>query len=127
MITHDLGVVAGMADRVAVMYAGKVVETGTLREIYYQSRHPYTWGLLNSVPRIDAENKAELVPIHGTPPDLFAPPPGCAFAARCKYAMEVCLEEQPMETTLTETHRLSCWLCHPMAPEVARPVLGGNL
>ena len=116
MITHDLGVVAGMAERVIVMYAGKVVESGLLQDVYYNSKHPYTWGLLKSVPRLDASNKEDLIPIKGTPPDLFAPPKGCAFAARCKYAMEVCTEYQPPEMDINEHHKASCWLNHPNAP-----------
>ncbi|WP_442603752.1 ABC transporter ATP-binding protein [Paenibacillus sp. KN14-4R] len=125
VITHDLGVVADMAERVVVMYAGKVVEQGTVDEIFYDSVHPYTWGLLRSVPRLDHDGK-DLVPIPGTPPDLFAPPKGCAFAARCPYAMQVCLEIDPETTSLTETHRAACWLLHPDAPKVERPIEAGG-
>ncbi|TXK77145.1 ABC transporter ATP-binding protein [Paenibacillus sp. N3.4] len=126
LITHDLGVVADMADRVVVMYAGKIVEQGTVDEIFYDPQHPYTWGLLRSVPRLDTKSNEELVPIPGTPPDLFAPPKGCAFAARCPYAMQVCLGEDPDHTTLSETHSSACWLLHPDAPKVERPVgVGG--
>jgi oligopeptide transport system ATP-binding protein len=126
LITHDLGVVAGMAERIIVMYAGKVVESGTVEEIFYNPKHPYTWGLLKSVPRLDAENKEELIPIIGTPPDLFAPPVGCAFAARCAYAMEVCYEHQPEETVDEKGHLVSCFLQHPLAEKVERPVgIGG--
>ncbi|ETI67105.1 ABC transporter ATP-binding protein [Neobacillus vireti] len=109
LITHDLGVVAQVADRIAVMYAGRIVELGTRREIFYQPQHPYTKGLLQSVPRLDAE-KAELVPIPGTPPDLFSPPVGCAFAARCPYAMEVCERVYPIETHISQQHQVDCWL-----------------
>jgi dipeptide transport system ATP-binding protein len=109
LITHDLGVVAQVADRIAVMYAGRIVEIGTRREIFYQPQHPYTKGLLQSVPRLDAEG-AELVPIPGTPPDLFSPPKGCAFAARCPYAMEVCERVYPFETSLSHHHYVNCWL-----------------
>ncbi|AIM17837.1 ABC transporter ATP-binding protein [Neobacillus sp.] len=109
LITHDLGVVAQVADRIAVMYAGRIVEIGTRREIFYQQQHPYTKGLLQSVPRLDAEG-AELVPIPGTPPDLFSPPKGCAFAARCPYAMEVCERVYPFETSLSHHHYVNCWL-----------------
>ncbi|MEK8129707.1 ABC transporter ATP-binding protein [Paenibacillus filicis] len=126
VITHDLGVVAEMAQRVVVMYAGKVVEQGTVDEIFYRSRHPYTWGLLRSVPRLDQEKNSELVPIPGTPPDLFAPPKGCAFAARCPYAMKVCQEYDPEQTQLTETHSAACWLLHEDAPKVERPVEAGG-
>ncbi len=127
LITHDLGVVAGMAERIVVMYAGKVVESGTLNEIFYNPLHPYTWGLLKSVPRIDANQKEELVPIVGTPPDLFAPPVGCAFADRCPYAMKVC-KEIPPDLWVTETgHSTLCWLQHPDAPEIDRPFGTGGL
>ncbi|MDF1509494.1 ABC transporter ATP-binding protein [Robertmurraya sp. DFI.2.37] len=109
LITHDLGVVAQVADRIAVMYAGKVVETGTRRDIFYKPQHPYTKGLLNSVPRLDLEN-AELIPIAGSPPDLFAPPPGCPFVARCQYAMEVCDKVYPQKTKYGKEHHVNCWL-----------------
>lgn len=109
LITHDLGVVAQVADRIAVMYAGKIVELGSRREIFYQPKHPYTQGLLQSVPRLDIE-KAELVPIPGSPPDLFSPPVGCAFAARCPYAMEVCDRVYPQSTALSNHHYVDCWL-----------------
>ncbi|MEQ2525893.1 ABC transporter ATP-binding protein [Robertmurraya yapensis] len=109
LITHDLGVVAQVADRVAVMYGGKIIETGTKREIFYEPQHPYTKGLLNSVPRIDIED-AELVPIAGTPPDLFAPPAGCPFVARCGYAMEVCDRIYPTQTLKGNEHQVYCWL-----------------
>ncbi|UJF35125.1 ABC transporter ATP-binding protein [Paenibacillus hexagrammi] len=127
VITHDLGVVADMAQRVVVMYAGKIVEQGTVDEIFYDPQHPYTWGLLRSVPRLDTNSDEELIPIPGTPPDLFAPPKGCAFAARCPYAMKACLEEDPEHTPLSETHSAACWLLHPDAPKVERPVqIGGH-
>jgi dipeptide transport system ATP-binding protein len=109
LITHDLGVVAQVADRVAVMYAGKIVEIGSRREIFYRPQHPYTIGLLQSVPRLDIE-KAELVPIPGTPPDLFSPPAGCAFAARCKYLMDVCERVYPVQSSLSNYHHVDCWL-----------------
>ena len=118
IITHDLGVVAGMAEKIVVMYAGKIVERGTADDIFYSPVHPYTWGLLQSVPRVDAENKERLVPILGTPPDLLRPPAGCAFAARCPYSMKICYREQPPETVVTDTHSASCWLRHPKAPKV---------
>lgn len=109
LITHDLGVVAQVATRIAVMYAGKIVELGSRREIFYQPQHPYTRGLLQSVPRLDIE-RDELVPIPGTPPDLFSPPVGCAFAARCPYAMEVCDQATPFKTQLSNYHDVDCWL-----------------
>jgi len=122
LITHDLGVVADMAERIIVMYAGEVVESGTVEDIFYNPQHPYTWGLLKSVPRLDAENKEHLIPITGTPPDLFAPPQGCAFAARCKYSMEVCYETPPCNMEYNKDHYAACWLAHPYAPKVERPI-----
>lgn len=122
IITHDLGVVAQVADRVAVMYAGKIVESGNRREIFYRGEHPYTKGLLNSVPRLDLEDEV-LVPIIGSPPDLFSPPTGCAFAARCEYAMEVCERVYPMKTHLSEEHHVDCWLQDPRAPKPIKTVI----
>ncbi len=124
LITHDLGVVADIADRVNVMYAGEIVESGTLNEIFYDPYHPYTWGLLESVPRLDMAEDKPLVPIPGTPPDLLDPPKGCPFADRCKYAMVICKEQHPEMTSCSKTHKVSCWLTHPDAPKVERP-LGG--
>ncbi|OMF53416.1 peptide ABC transporter ATP-binding protein [Paenibacillus sp. FSL R5-0490] len=109
IITHDLGVVAQVADRIAVMYAGKIVEAGERREIFYNPQHPYTKGLLNSVPRLDLDG-ADLIPIGGSPPDLFAPPAGCPFFARCGYAMEVCDRVYPYKTHLSRDHHVDCWL-----------------
>lgn len=116
IITHDLGVVAKIADRVNVMYAGKVVESGPVRDIFYNPQHPYTKGLLASMPRLDMDRSIPLSPIPGTPPDLFAPPVGCAFAARCNYALEVCRKHQPEQTNVGENHhQVSCWLQDPRA------------
>ncbi|MGE5631789.1 MAG: ABC transporter ATP-binding protein [Caulobacteraceae bacterium] len=127
LITHDLGVVADMAQRIIVMYAGKIVESGTLEDIFYRPKHPYTWGLLKSVPRLDAKQKENLMPIEGTPPDLFAPPAGCGFAARCEYCMNICKEKQPEFTEVAEGHHSACWLTHPNAPKVNPPVgIGGE-
>lgn len=109
LITHDLGVVAQVADRVAVMYAGKVVEAGSRREIFYQPQHPYTKGLLRSIPRLDIEGE-ELIPIAGSPPDLFSPPQGCPFSARCEHAMEVCDRIYPYTSALSKEHHVDCWL-----------------
>lgn len=109
IITHDLGVVAQVADRIAVMYAGKIVEAGERREIFYNPQHPYTKGLLNSVPRLDLDG-ADLVPIGGSPPDLFSPPAGCPFAARCDFTMEVCDRVYPYKTRLSREHHVDCWL-----------------
>lgn len=109
LITHDLGVVAKIADRIAVMYAGKVIEIGEKREIFYTPQHPYTKGLLNSVPRLDLKEE-ELQPIEGTPPDLFSPPKGCPFTARCPFAMDVCGHVYPETTQLSKDHAVDCWL-----------------
>ncbi|GGA20765.1 ABC transporter ATP-binding protein [Paenibacillus physcomitrellae] len=118
LITHDLGVVAGMCDRVIVMYAGEVVETGTKWEIFKNPSHPYTQGLLRSLPRVDQSKDEPLIPIPGTPPDLIKPPVGCPFAARCPHAMKVCEQIDPDPTEFSETHMARCWLHHPMAQEV---------
>lgn len=118
LVTHDLGVVANFADRIQVMYAGQVVERGTTDEIFYESRHPYTWALLNSVPRLGSESKEELYALGGTPPDLLLPLNHCPFADRCEYCMPICKECQPEETALSDTHKVSCWLMHEKAPKV---------
>lgn len=115
LITHDLGVVAGFASRVLVMYAGKVVESGPTGEIFYHPQHPYTRGLLASLPRPGQGIREKLNPIAGRPPDLLKPPRGCAFWPRCGRAMLVCRELQPEETSLSDFHRVSCWLTHPYA------------
>ncbi|MGQ5113596.1 ABC transporter ATP-binding protein [Bacillus halotolerans] len=120
LITHDLGVVAQVADRVAVMYAGKIAEVGTRKDIFYKPQHPYTKGLLNSVPRLDLEG-AELIPIDGTPPDLFSPPPGCPFAARCPSRMIVCDRVYPDQTVRSGTHAVHCWLQDKRAEHAVRP------
>lgn len=109
LITHDLGVVAKIADRIAVMYAGKIIELGAKREIFYTPQHPYTQGLLKSVPRLDLLEE-ELQPIEGTPPDLFSPPTGCPFTARCPFAMEVCEHIHPTTTVKSTSHQVDCWL-----------------
>ncbi|MGF7057346.1 ABC transporter ATP-binding protein [Brassicibacter mesophilus] len=126
LITHDLGVVADVADRVVVMYAGVIIESGTLDEIFYKPQHPYTWGLLKSVPRLDTKEDERLLPIDGTPPDLFAPPKGCPFAARCDYAMPVCRDNYPEKSQLSDTHHVHCWLQHEMAPKVENPTAKGG-
>ncbi|AWB45375.1 peptide ABC transporter ATP-binding protein [Paenibacillus sp. CAA11] len=117
IITHDLGVVAGMCDRVIVMYAGEIVETGTKREIFKYPQHPYTRGLLRSLPRLDQKRSEPLVPIIGTPPDLLHPPIGCSFAARCEHAMKVCAKHSPDAVRFSETQAASCWLHHALAKE----------
>ncbi|MEK4511872.1 ABC transporter ATP-binding protein [Paenibacillus sp. FSL K6-2524] len=117
LITHDLGVVAGMCDRVIVMYAGEVVETGDRWEIFNNPQHPYTKGLLRSMPRLDQKKGEPLIPIIGTPPDLIKPPIGCPFAARCDQAMAICERIDPAATQFSETHTARCWDLHPMAKE----------
>lgn len=115
LITHDLGVVAKTADRIAVFYAGQVVETGSCDAIFYNPSHPYTRALLGSIPRIDATRATQLSAIAGTPPDLFSPPAGCAFFARCTRAMKICATLAPPPMTVGEGQTASCWLHHPMA------------
>ena len=118
-ITHDLGVVANMADRIAVMYAGKIVEYGTAEDIFYDPRHPYTWALLSSMPDLNTNEKLESIP--GTPPNMIYPPVGDAFAERNKYALEIDFEMQPPFFEISETHKAATWLLHPDAPKVATP------
>ena len=118
-ITHDLGVVANMADRIAVMYAGKIVEYGTAEDIFYDPRHPYTWALLSSMPDLDTDEKLDAIP--GTPPNMIYPPVGDAFADRNKYAMEIDFEMQPPMFEVSETHYAATWLLHPNAPKVEIP------
>ncbi|MBC2582769.1 ABC transporter ATP-binding protein [Clostridium sp. DJ247] len=128
LITHDLGVVADVSDRIQVMYAGQIIERGATDEIFYNPQHPYTWALLQSVPRLETQHKDALYSIHGTPPDLIKPPIGCPFAARCEYAMQICREEVPKVTKLSETHEVQCWLKHEYAPKVQLPAgIGGAI
>lgn len=110
MITHDLGVVASMCEKIAVMYAGHIVEYGTADEIFYESSHEYTKGLIKSIPKLTAEEKERLVPIEGQPVDLLNPPAGCPFAPRCEKCMKICLEKMPPKTQLSDTHYSHCWL-----------------
>ena len=119
-ITHDLGVVANVADRVAVMYGGKIVEIGTVDEIFYNPQHPYTWGLLSSMPSLDSADE-KLYAIPGTPPDLLHPPKGDAFALRSDYALKIDLEESPPFFKVSDTHSAATWLLHPDAPQVEPP------
>ncbi len=118
-ITHDLGVVANMADRIAVMYAGKIVEYGTAEEVFYNPQHPYTWALLSSMPDLDTNEKLDAIP--GTPPNMIYPPVGDAFAERNKYAMEIDFEMQPPMYEVSPTHYAATWLLHPNAPKVEMP------
>ena len=119
LITHDLGVIAGAADRVLVMYGGQIMERGTRREIFYDPAHPYTRGLLRSVPNPDSLTRERLIPIEGQPPDLLNPPAGCPYAPRCPEAMRVCLEYPPQRRELSGTHSAYCWLLN-------RPVGGAG-
>ncbi|WP_234123488.1 ABC transporter ATP-binding protein [Clostridium hydrogenum] len=118
LITHDLGVVADVCSRINVMYGGVVVESGSARDIFYNANHPYTWGLLRSIPNPKLATKERLKPIEGTPPDLLAPPVGCPFADRCDYAMKICFKSRPEKYKINEEHYSSCWLNHPYAPKV---------
>lgn len=118
-ITHDLGVVANMADDIAVMYAGKIVEYGTADDIFYDPRHPYTWALLSSMPDLDTNERLDAIP--GTPPNMIYPPAGDAFADRNKYAMQIDFEKQPPMFRVSETHKAATWLLHPDAPKVEIP------
>ena len=120
-ITHDLGVVANVADRVSVMYAGKIVETGTVDEIFYNAKHPYTWNLLASMPDLETERGDKLSVIPGTPPNMLYPPKGDAFAARNKYALKIDFEQEPPMFKISETHSAASWLLHPDAPKVEMP------
>ncbi|MBI4240829.1 MAG: ABC transporter ATP-binding protein, partial [Candidatus Rokubacteria bacterium] len=120
LITHNLGIVARYADRVNVMYAGKMIEQGSAREVYANPRHPYTLGLLRSVPRLDEPRKAKLNPIDGQPPDLVRLPPGCAFVPRCRYAIERCRDEVPPLMPVADGHLSACWMAETLGSEVRR-------
>ena len=110
MITHDLGVVASMCERIAVMYAGHIVEYGTADEIFYEPKHEYTKGLIKSIPKLNVQETERLIPIEGQPVDLLNPPAGCPFAPRCANCMKICLREMPPKTELSDTHYSQCWL-----------------
>ena len=128
LITHDLGVVANLCDSIRVMYAGKIVEEGKTRDIFYEPRHPYTWGLLKSIPKITEDAKERLIPIDGQPPDLLKPPVGCAFAERCPHVMTICQHTQPplFEAGRGEGHRSACWLNHEQAKKLAGPLFAAQ-
>lgn len=126
LITHDLGVVADIADRICVMYSGKIVEKGASRDIFYRPHHPYTLALLTAVPRLDLENKQTLATIEGTPPDLLAPPKGCPFCTRCRFCMPICRDEMPPETDFGGGHMASCWLHDERAPKVDAELYNGK-
>lgn len=120
IITHDLGVVANIAHRVIVMYGGKVVETGTVEEIFYHPRHPYTWGLLSSVPKLDSKGK-KLTAIDGTPPNIANLPKGCPFAPRCPHVMRICTDQNPQTIQISDTQEVACWLLDRQAPHMEIP------
>lgn len=117
LITHDLGVIAEICTKMVVMYGGMMMETGTTEQIFHKPSHPYTVGLLQSVPRMDCA-KERLIPIPGSPPDLLAPPKGCPFSTRCPHAMQICLEEAPPAFQVEENHTSACWLLHEDAPGI---------
>ena len=125
-ITHDLGVVASIADKVAVMYAGEIVEFGKVEEIFYDPRHPYTWSLLSSLPQLST-SKGDLYSIPGTPPSLYSPVKGDAFALRSDYAMQIDFEEHPPVFNVSDTHWAKTWLLHEDAPQVNKPEIIDNL
>jgi oligopeptide transport system ATP-binding protein len=110
LITHDLGIISDICDRVIIMYAGKVVEEAPIDDIFYRSKHPYTWGLLRSIPKINADDKERLVPIEGHPVDLLNLPKGCPFAPRCEHCMNICLSENPPFAKVSDKHKSACWL-----------------
>ncbi len=120
MITHDLGVIASMCTRILVMYGGVICEEGNVRDIFYKPAHPYTWGLLNSIPKMHEETHEKLIPIRGTPPDMLKPPAGCPFAPRCDYCMPVCRRYMAPERDLGDGHKACCHLLDPRAPKVER-------
>ena len=122
MITHDLGVIASMCTRIFVMYGGVICEQGSAREIFYGAKHPYTWGLLNSIPKVTGKTGEKLIPIKGTPPDMLKPPAGCPFSPRCRYCMPVCRTYMPPLTALSDTHIVACYLTHPKAPKITKGV-----
>ena len=119
MITHDLGIVASMCEKIAVMYAGRIVEYGTTDDIFYDPRHEYTKGLIKSIPRLDAKDHERLVPIEGTPVDMLNPPAGCPFAPRCDNCMKICLREMPPVTFFSDVHYTQCWLNQKAEAEAA--------
>ena len=120
LITHDLGVVADIAERVIVMYGGEIMEEAPAKELFFNPKHPYTWGLMDSMPRIEDNSDYPLISIDGTPPDLLKPPKGCPFAARCIYAMRICYDKKPPKYELKDNHYCRCWLLHKDAPKIKR-------
>ncbi len=127
LVTHDLGIVADFADKVQVMYAGSIVERGTVEQIFDHPRHPYTWALLSSIPGRAQASKSKLYSLKGAPPDLLLDLQQCPFAPRCQYCMPICKKALPRQTELDSTHTAACWLLHPMAPAVQPPAgIGGT-
>lgn len=127
LITHDLGIVADIAERVVVMYSGKIVEQGNCREIFYNPKHPYTLNLLRSVPRLDFDKTQRLQTIEGAPPNLINPPEGCAFSLRCEHSMNICLKKQPPIFRFGDEHLASCWLHHENASNISAPFKTGGV
>ena len=125
-ITHNMGVVARMADRLAVMYAGQIIESGTAQDIFYRPKHPYTWGLLGSMPSLKGDVPERLLSIPGTPPDLFDPPKGCGFASRCEHCMNVCTKRVPPETEVAPGHKVRCWLLDERCKKKVEPPMLGK-
>ncbi len=126
LITHDLGVIAEICTDIIVMYGGMMMEKGTVEEIFYESKHPYTKGLQSSIPHMDSHSKDRLVPIPGSPVDLMVPPKGCPFAPRCPHAMKICVSTPAPQIKLSDTHTSTCWLLHEGAPKVEGYELGGD-
>lgn len=112
LITHDLGIISDLCDKVIVMYAGQIVEEAPIDEIFYNPKHPYTWGLLKSIPKLNTETHEKLIPIEGQPVDLLNPPKGCPFAPRCESCMKICLTKNPPQFSLSQDHRAACWLLY---------------
>lgn len=127
LVTHDLGIAAEVGDRIQVMYAGEIIETGTKSEIFKKAVHPYTWALMKSVPSAQSQTEEKLYSLKGTPPDLIAPPKACAFAPRCEYCMGICRRLHPVMAAESESHSAGCWLMHPDAPKPERLGKGGTI
>ena len=127
LVTHDLGIAAEVGDRIQVMYAGEIIETGTKSEIFKKAVQPYTWALMKSVPSAQSQTEEKLYSLKGTPPDLIAPPKACAFAPRCEYCMGICRRLHPVMAAESESHSAGCWLMHPDAPKPERLGKGGTI
>ena len=127
LVTHDLGIAAEVGDRIQVMYAGEIIETGTKSEIFKKAVHPYTWALMKSVPSAQSQTEEKLYSLKGTPPDLIAPPKACAFVPRCEYCMGICRRLHPVMAAESESHSAGCWLMHPDAPKPEQLGKGGTI